>query len=219
MTTEKEWRLGHPGCRPRHDSVESSAAVMKFLLRLNLALTALLVNLSVQPLSRYVRTNRSEATIEVRVGERSPFRVPRTRYGTFLEDISYSVLGGVSAQILDYPSLEDYSASLDTLKERFPNDAFRQASALGLPLPWLPLRKSGMRYERRWGHRANSNRSLDLMGIPGQEVGIRQTVYLPIEREHVYEGVLFARPSEAPIDLTVNLGCTTRRTWCLLRQR
>src|SRR6266571_7731457 len=74
---------------------------------------------SPQSLSTYTRTRGPEARIEVNAGERAAFRVPRTIYGTFLEDIGHSVFGGVSAELLDNPSLEDYAASLETLKQRF----------------------------------------------------------------------------------------------------
>ena len=112
------------------------------------------------------------------------------------------MFGGVSAEILDNPSLEAYHASMAILEERFSPPAFRQSSEMGLPLPWLPLRDhQGWRYEPRWGHAANSSRCLYVMGLPDQEVGIRQKIYLPIERERVYQGWLFASSAGAPVTM------------------
>jgi alpha-N-arabinofuranosidase len=173
---------------------------LRLLLLLILAPAALLA----QSLSRYTRSQASEARIEVRARETAPFPIPRTVYGSFLEDIGYSIFGGVSAELLDNPSLEDYGASLETLEERFTADAFLRSTGMGLPLPWLPLRNSGMRYEPRWGHAPNSHRYLYLMGLPGREVGIRQSVYLPIERELDYQGVLFASSLEGSAELIVS---------------
>jgi alpha-N-arabinofuranosidase len=62
--------------------------------------------------STYVDSSNGEAQINVFAGERASFTIPRTVYGTFLEDIGYSVFAGVSAELLDNPSLEAYDASL-----------------------------------------------------------------------------------------------------------
>jgi alpha-N-arabinofuranosidase len=121
-----------------------------------------------QAISRYVRSQAPEARIEVDAGEPASFRIPRTVYGTFLEDIGHSVFGGVSAQLLDNPSLETYHAALRVLRERFPSQDFDRSTWIGLPLPWRPLRwEDGVRYEPRWGHAANSDQYLYLMGSRG----------------------------------------------------
>jgi alpha-N-arabinofuranosidase len=175
---------------------------MKFCLLLSFYLAT--GSLFAQSISRYVPSSRPEASIEIRAAETAPFKIPRTVYGTFLEDIGSSIFGGVSAQLLDNPSLESYDASLAFLRSRFSEPEFNRSSRDGLPLPWLPLRDVGMRFEPRWGNAANSERYLFLMGIPGKEVGIRQAVYLPIEREREYEGVLFAIAHEGATELSVS---------------
>ncbi len=163
------------------------------------------IPLAAQNVSTYSRSNVPEARIEVVASKPASFHVPRTIYGTFLEDIGASIFGGVSAELIDNPSLESYDASLAILEERFSSPDFRHSSDIGLPLPWLPLwEKEGRRYEPRWGHAANSSRYLYLMGLAGQEVGIRQSVYLPIEREQDYDGVLFAASEEGPQTLEVS---------------
>jgi len=160
--------------------------------------------LGAQAISRYVRSSGPEARITVRAAERAPFAVPRTVYGTFLENIGFSIFGGVSAQLLDNPSLESYYASLETLEQRFSAPPFRRSTQRGLPLPWLPLRwEDGWRYEPRQGQAANSVSFLYLMGLAGREVGIRQSVFLPIHRERAYTGSLFAS-SQGPAELEVS---------------
>src|SRR5271157_743888 len=158
-----------------------------------------------QFMTAYVRSASSEAQIEIDASKRSPAPIPRTIFGTFLEDIGQSVFGGVSAELLDNPSLEDYHASLTTLRERFSAPDFARSTERGLPLPWLPLHwDDGWRYEPRWGQAANSECYLYLMGLKDREVGIRQSVYLPIERERDYQGVLFALSNEGALDLQVS---------------
>jgi alpha-N-arabinofuranosidase len=155
--------------------------------------------------STYVRSQAGEARIDVFAGRHASYTIPRTVYGTFLEDIGHSVFGGVSAEIIDNPSFEAYDASLETLKERFSAPEFEASTKIGLPLPWLALRDhEGVRYEPRWGHAANSNRYLFLMGLADKEVGVRQMVYLPIERERVYNGSLFAASAGDPVKLGVS---------------
>ena len=169
------------------------------------AVAGLAPTASPQSLSTYTRTQGPEARIEVNAGERAAFRVPRSIYGTFLEDIGHSVFGGVSAELLDNPSLETYHAALRVLRERFPSRDFDRSTWIGLPLPWLPLHwDDGVRYEPRWGRAANSDQYLCLMGLKGREVGIRQAVYLPVERERSYHGVLFAASNEGPVQLDVS---------------
>jgi alpha-N-arabinofuranosidase len=163
------------------------------------------IRLAAQTVSTYSRSTAAEASIEVVASKPASFHAPRTIYGTFLEDIGASIFGGVSAELIDNPSLESYDASLATLDERFSYPDFRHSSDIGLPLPWLPLwEKEGRRYEPRWGHAANSSRYLYLMGLAGREVGIRQSVYLPIEREQDYQGVLFAASEEGSQTLEVS---------------
>ncbi|MGO8793164.1 MAG: alpha-L-arabinofuranosidase C-terminal domain-containing protein [Terriglobia bacterium] len=158
-----------------------------------------------QEISTYDRTDSPEARIVVDASQKASWRIPRTVYGTFLENIGDSIQGGLSAELLDNPSLETYEASLEVLEHRFTEPAFRYSSRVGLPLPWLPLwPQQGRRYEPRWGDAANSDRYLCLMGLPGKEVGIRQEVYLPIERELDYRGTLFARSSEGGQSLAVS---------------
>jgi hypothetical protein len=101
-----------------------------------------------QSLSRYVNSTDTEAVITVLPAERATYRIPRTIYGTFLEHIGASVFGGVSAQLLDNPSLETYPATPEIINQRFSAAAFRQSTRLNLPLHNF-LRPAGRRYELR----------------------------------------------------------------------
>ena len=81
-----------------------------------------------------------------------------------------------------------------------------RASELGVPLPWEPINAGqGNRYELHYGDAANTWRSLEVIGVPGQPTGILQKVYLPIQRELHYKGSLFVRHLEGPETLTLEL--------------
>ncbi|HZU27258.1 MAG TPA: alpha-L-arabinofuranosidase C-terminal domain-containing protein [Bryobacteraceae bacterium] len=140
--------------------------------------------------------------IRVNLDRPQVLRIPRTIYGTFLEHIGRSIFGGLSAQLLDNPSLEHYPARPAVVDRQFSGAAFRESTSLNLPLPWLPLRHAGRRYESRSGHAVNSESYLYVMGLPSREVGIRQTVYLPTERQLKYTGSLFALAAEGAVGLT-----------------
>lgn len=175
------------------------------LLIAALLFTQFTAQVAAQAVSTYVRSQSGEARIEIYAARRARFRVPRTDFGTFLENIGKSMFGGVSAELLDNPSLERYPASLAVLRQRFSDPDFAKSSAMGLPLPWLPLRPNeGWRYEPRWGRAANSARYLYIMGLSGQEAGIRQTIYLPIGRERRYEGSMAASSQQGQQTLEVS---------------
>jgi alpha-N-arabinofuranosidase len=121
--------------------------------------------------------------------------IPRTLFGTFLEPIGNSTYNGLWAQLLKNPSFElglwD-SAHVDSMVRRTPG--LQRASELGLPLPWEPLQGTqGNRYLLHWGDAANSWCSLEIIGVPGRATGIRQKIYLPVQRELTYKGSLFAK--------------------------
>ena len=149
----------------------------------------------------------ARATIAVDAGKTAGAPIPRTIFGSFLEPIGNSTYNGLWAELLVNPSLEEnlWSAkNLETLVHERPE--LVESSSLGLPLPWEPLdAKQGNRYEPRWGNAANSWRSLVVMGVPGQPTGIKQQVYLPIQRTLAYKGSLFCAPPQRTIDPHVSL--------------
>ncbi len=149
----------------------------------------------------------ARATIAIDAGKTAGATIPRTIFGSFLEPIGNSTYNGLWAELLVNPSLEEnlWSASnQQTMVHEHPE--LTRASSLGLPLPWEPLDpKQGNRYEPRWGNAANSWRSLVVMGVPGQPTGIKQEVYLPVQRELTYKGSFFARHLSGPSTLTISL--------------
>ena len=115
--------------------------------------------LAAQSLSTYVRTDKPEAVIDIRAGQQSSFRIPRTVYGIYTENGGNGNSESISAQLLENPSLEDFHASLQVMNARFKDPAFVQSLNEGLPLPWQPLRDVGKRYESIFGGgAANSDR-------------------------------------------------------------
>jgi alpha-N-arabinofuranosidase len=153
-----------------------------------------------------LRASGQDVTIEVNAAK-DLGKIPRTIYGTFLEPIGNSTYGGLWAQILENPSLEDGLWSAERLRARLDaNPALYRASALGLPLPWEPLDPAqGARYEPRWNDAANSHRSLLLMALPDRETGIRQEVYLPVHRTLEYRGSLYAKHVAGPGRVQISL--------------
>jgi alpha-L-arabinofuranosidase len=148
-----------------------------------------------------------DAVIQIDAAKPAGYTVPRTIYGTFLEPIGNSIYGGLWAQILENPSLEDNLWSATALKGKLDaNPALYRASQLGLPIPWEPLDQSqGARYEPRWNDAANSHRSLLLMALPEQQTGIRQQVYLPVHRTLRYVGSIYAKHVSGPAAFEVSL--------------
>jgi len=146
--------------------------------------------------------------------------IPRTIYGTFLEPIGHSTYGGLWAQILDNPSLEENLWSprriVEIIQER---PELEESSTLGLPLPWESLhRAQGRRFEPRWGDAANSSRSLLIMALPGKQTGVRQEVYLPVHRVLRYTGSLYAKPVSGGRDLEISLRRRNRPEEVFARQ-
>ncbi len=162
------------------------------------------------PLQAQITVNQpipSLATVHVDAGRSAGAAIPRTIFGTFLEPIGNSTYNGLWAEILENPSLEmglwDTRHVAGMVKE---NPALTRASELDLPLPWEPLNYGqGNRYALRYGDAANSWMSLRVFGLPKEPTGIRQEVYLPVQRTLEYEGSLYARHVSGPAGLEVSL--------------
>jgi alpha-N-arabinofuranosidase len=147
------------------------------------------------------------ATVQVDAGRSAGAPVPRTIFGTFLEPIGNSTYNGLWAEVLQNPSLEmglwDTRHVAAMVEE---NPALTRASELDLPLPWEPLNYGqGNRYALRYGDAANSWMSLRVFGLPNEPTGVRQEVYLPVQRTLDYEGSLYARHVSGPTGLEVSL--------------
>lgn len=149
----------------------------------------------------------AQATIEIHADQPAAYSVPRTIFGSFLEPIGNSTYNGLWAEILVNPSLEENLWSAEHVAEMIQQrPSLARASQLGLPLPWEPLDvRQGNRYEPHWGDAANSWRSLEVIGVPGQATGIKQQVYLPVHRTLRYSGSLYARHLSGPGQLTISL--------------
>jgi alpha-N-arabinofuranosidase len=158
-------------------------------------------------LALMVSAAAQDVTVQVNAARTAGYKVPRTIYGTFLEPIGNSTYGGLWAQVLENPSLEESLWSTEQLRRKLDaNPAFYRSSQLGLPLPWEPLDEAqGMRYEPRWNDAANSLRSMLLMALPDRETGIRQAVYLPVHRTLEYRGSLYLKHVAGPTRVDLSL--------------
>jgi alpha-L-arabinofuranosidase len=154
-----------------------------------------------------------DVTVDVNASRVAAYKIPRTIYGTFLEPIGNSTYGGLWAQILENPSLEDNLWNATQLRTKLEaNPALYRSSELGLPVPWEPLNAAqGARYEPRWNDAANSRRSVLLIALPDEETGIRQAVYLPVHRTPEYRGSLFVKHVAGPTQLQVSIRQRNRR--------
>ncbi|HUY82121.1 MAG TPA: alpha-L-arabinofuranosidase C-terminal domain-containing protein [Acidobacteriaceae bacterium] len=149
----------------------------------------------------------SAATVHVDASRDAGAKISPTIFGSFLEPIGNSTYNGLWAQILRNPSLEEGLWDAPHVREMLhEHPALARSSQLGLPLPWEPLDYAqGNRYQIDYGHAANSWRALVVLGVPGQHTGIRQEVYLPVQRELSYKGSLYARHISGPTGLTVSI--------------
>lgn len=133
--------------------------------------------------------------------------IPKTLFGSFLEPIGHSTYGGLWADVVENPSFEEglWSAgNVEAMLRARPE--LRRASQLGLPLPWEPLDGAqGNRYAPVRGDAANSDQSLLIMSLPGKEVGIREQVYLPVQRERAYTGSVWLKHVRGRATVSVSL--------------
>ena len=148
-----------------------------------------------------------EASITVDLRHPAANVIPRTLFGSFLEPIGNSTYNGLWAEIVQNPSFESGLWDVEHVRAMIKDQPeLVRASGLGLPLPWSPLNVAqGNRYEYRYGDSANSSRSLEIIGVPGQPTGIQQRVYLPVPRELTYQGSIYARHLSGEGRLSVSL--------------
>jgi alpha-N-arabinofuranosidase len=149
----------------------------------------------------------AEAAIAVDAGQKASYKIPRTIFGTFHEPILSSNYGGLWAQILVNPSFEENLWSAGNLEEMVEdNPALRGSSHMGLPLPWESLHpEQGWRFEPRGKDAANSFRSLLVMALPEAQTGVRQAVYLPVQRVLRYTGYVYVKPVSGPLSVEVSI--------------
>ena len=150
----------------------------------------------------------SPSTVTVHVSAGSGAHIADTVFGSFLEPIGNSINNGIVSQILVNRSLEAglwNHVNLENLFREQP-DLIDSTNETGIPLPWQSLnRAAGNRFELHVGQGANSWQSLEIMGQPNELTGIKQQVYLPVQRVLTYKVSLYARHLSGPENVTVSL--------------
>jgi alpha-L-arabinofuranosidase len=160
----------------------------------------------------------SRATVRVRVGDRSPHRIPAEITGKFAEHLGSNIYNGMDAQILRNPTFADYPfrsgpmtpdgvARFQTEDRQIDEELRRQATRFGWPASAL----EGLVQDRadalacfwtRVGSRADVQVSPDTgpQGGRAQRVqvkaagqGIAQWTWLPLHRQRQYEFEIMAR--------------------------
>ena len=146
------------------------------------------------------------AAVTVTVAAQGTGRVPDTLFGSFLEPIGNSINNGIDAEILVNGSLESglwNHANLEALFRDQP-ELIESTNETGIPLPWQAVDEAaGNRFELHVGDAANSWQSLEILGTPNQQVGIRQKVYLPVQRELEYRVSFYVKHLSGPAGVTV----------------
>ncbi len=188
-------------------SSSRSCVCNRYLIRTGLVALLAAPALLFAEVSGFPKTQSGPVHIEVHADQHAPYTIPRTIFGSFLEPIGNSTYNGLWAEILQNPSFEENlwgAPEIERMVKEEPQ--LGRASQLGLPLPWEPLNyRQGNRYEPRWGDAANSWRSLDLIGLPDQETGVRQKVFLPVHRELQYQGSIYVKHLDGPNAIDISL--------------
>lgn len=152
-------------------------------------------------------THPTPPTVTVHVASSGSERVPDTLFGSFLEPIGNSINNGISAEILVNRSLEAGLWNHVNLENMFREqpELIGSSNESGIPLPWQSLnRAAGNRFELHVGDAANSWQSLEILGQPDELTGIKQKVYLPVQRELTYKASLYAKHLTGPTGLIVS---------------
>jgi len=151
--------------------------------------------------------HRSPATVTAHIGAGTGQHIADTVFGSFLEPIGNSINNGIVAQILVNRSLEAGLWNHVNLENMFREepDLIGSVNDTGIPLPWQSLnRAAGNRFELHVGQAANSWQSMEIIGQPNELTGIKQQVYLPVQRVLNYRVSLYARHLSGPEILTVS---------------
>ena len=148
------------------------------------------------------------ATVSIEIGSPAPNAavVPPQIFGSFLEPIGDSINHGLSAEILANPSFESGLWNHTNREKMFASQPalIAASDSLNMPLPWEPLDpRAGRRFKVRYGDAANSWQSLEIMGVKGFDTGVRQQVYLPVQRTLAYKVSFYAKHLEGASQVTV----------------
>jgi alpha-L-arabinofuranosidase len=144
----------------------------------------------------------------VKVGTRALHAIPAEVFGGFLEPIGNSINGGISAELLTNGSLEAGLWNHTNLENLFRTqpELIDSTNDTGIPMPWMPVsRAAGNRFELHVGQAANSWQSLEILGTLAGETGMKQKVYLPVQRELNYRASIFAKHISGPTELKISL--------------
>ncbi len=146
--------------------------------------------------------------VTVHVAPAGQRTIPASIFGSFLEPIGNSINNGIVAEILVNRSLEAGLWNHTNLEDMYRDqpELIDSSNDTGIPLPWQSLnRAAGNRFELHVGEAANSWQSLEIMGQPDELTGIKQRVYLPVQRELEYKTSVYVKHVSGPATLMLSL--------------
>jgi alpha-N-arabinofuranosidase len=192
--------------RSRVDYTVASSAV-RLAMRKVLWLTASAVGLMVSfaAVAQITPSEPNPATITIRVAATGTQHIAPEIFGSFLEPIGNSINNGLSAEILVNRSLEGGLWNHVNLENMFREEPelIEASNTTGIPLPWQSLNTgAGNRFELHVGDAANSWQSLEIMGQPQELTGIKQRVFLPVQRVLGYNVAVYAKHRSGPTKLS-----------------
>ncbi len=173
----------------------------------------------------FERSTGDNAKVDIYAGKRAEKPVSRYLYGKFAEHLGRNIYGGMWAQVLDNPGFEGWEYFLGPVKEI--ERRYRSYSELlGIPenkigsleqgikpwwlkegiAPWWIAYGSGDVIYEMDSDSFNSKLSQKIVvkSLKSRYAGIRQAVYLPLQREKEYEFSFYAR-SRGSVKLTVTI--------------
>ena len=146
------------------------------------------------PLVEFIQGDTSH--IHIFASEKANAPVSRLLYGKFTEHLGTNVYNGAWAQILRNTGFEpgDYFGK--------PHEEY--ASAEGLAFTWESYGKGDVTYSLSTDRiNSETSQSMEILNLESAEVGIRQKVYLPLNRTNSFEVSVWVKGSVANLYIAI----------------
>ncbi|NOZ04591.1 MAG: hypothetical protein GXO92_08350 [FCB group bacterium] len=162
-------------------------------------------------------TVETAADVDIYAATKADKPLSRYLYGKFTEHLGQNVYHGLWAQILINPSFEgwhfwgskkDYKRRMSYYAEwvKIPKSDVIESYERGVAPFWMAYGEGDISYALDTSAAFNSETSqkITIRSLNTREAGIRQAMYLPVQRENNYEIKFYAR-SQRPTELTITI--------------